>query len=862
MSESFSIVPINIEEEIRASYMDYAMSVIIGRALPDVRDGLKPVHRRVLYAQHELGNRWNTAYKKSARVVGDVIGKYHPHGDQSVYDALVRLAQHFNMRVPLVDGQGNFGSVDGDPAAAMRYTEVRMARITQEFLNDIDKETVDWATNYDDTLLEPTVLPTKIPNLLVNGSSGIAVGMSTNIPPHNLREVVDATLALIDDPEITVRDLMRIVPGPDLPTAGLIYGTAGLREAYETGRGIIRMRARAVIESDEKTGKSSIIVTELPFQVNKARLVEKIAELARDKKIEGITDLRDESDRDGMRVVVELRRDVIPDIVLNNLFKMTSMQSSFGIIMLAIVHGQPKIMSLKEVLDHFVDFRRDVTTRRCIFELKKAEERAHILTGLKIALDNLDAVISLIRASASVEAAREGLMSQFALSERQAQAILDMRLQKLTGLERDKILEELAEVEAEIAWLKSLLADEAKLMNLIKEELQAVRDTYGTPRITEIVTNVSALSDLDLIAEEDMVVTLSHHGYIKRTPVAEYRAQKRGGRGKRGMDTKEEDYVTNLFVASTHTNILVFTSRGRCYKLMVHELPQSSRNTRGKAVVNLLPIGPDEKIKAILPFDAFEQDKYIVTATRNGIVKKTELMAYANIHSGGLIAMGFKEDDELISVRVVRDEDLVFLASREGQAICFPSTDVRPMGRSAAGVTGMRFNEDDALVEMEVITPDSKELTVLTITENGFGKRTRIDEYPLQGRGGKGVLTIKTNERNGTVVGVRLVQETDDVMLITDHGQILRTRGHEISIYSRNTMGVKIMTLDEGEKVVSVTCLDAEPEEDEGLDAVATESLAEGEFDGQELEDGHEGVEGLEVETLEAAGLSDEEGEH
>lgn len=846
MTDSVSIIPINIEEEIRQSYMDYAMSVIIGRALPDVRDGLKPVHRRILFAQHELGNRWNAAYKKSARIVGDVIGKYHPHGDSSVYDALVRLAQDFNMRVPLVDGQGNFGSVDGDPAAAMRYTEVRMARVAQELLSDIDKETVEWIPNYDDTIEEPAVLPTRIPNLLINGSSGIAVGMSTNIPPHNLGEVIRGTLALIENPEIDVEGLMQHIPGPDFPTAGIMYGARGLRDAYAEGRGIIKMRARAIIEEDEKRGKSSIVVTELPYQVNKARLIEKIAELARDKRLEGITDLRDESDRDGMRIVIELRRDMIPAVVLNNLYKMTAMQSSFGIIMLAIVHGQPRIMSLKEVLNHFIDFRRDVVTRRTIYELRKAEERAHILEGLKIALDHLDEVIALIRASASPNEAREGLMSRFALSERQSQAILDMRLQKLTGLERDKILEELAEVLAEIDRLRGILADEKKLMAVIVEELNEVLDAYADERRTEILHNVTELSDLDLIAEEDMVVTLSHAGYIKRTPLSEYRAQHRGGRGKRGMDTKDEDFVTDMFVASTHTNLLIFTSVGKVYKLMVHELPQGSRTTRGKAVINLLPIAQDEKIKAILPFEEFEEGRYIVTATRQGVIKKTDLMAYANVHAGGIIALGFKDDDdELISVRATGGDDRIFLASSDGQAICFHEEDVRPMGRVAAGVYGMRFREGDTLVGMDVVPAGDDHSTILTITERGYGKRTVLDEYPLQRRGGKGVVTIKTNERNGMLVGIRVVDDTNELMMITDKGQVLRTRVEQISTYGRNTQGVRVMSLDDDELVVSIAALVAEEEDEE--------------LEGEVLAEGGEGVEIQGDESPEEAASAGEE---
>ncbi len=836
MTDTVSIIPVNIEEEIRQSYMDYAMSVIIGRALPDVRDGLKPVHRRVLFAQQELGNRWNSAYKKSARVVGDVIGKYHPHGDQSVYDALVRLAQDFNMRVPLVDGQGNFGSIDGDPAAAMRYTEVRMAKVAQELLSDIDKETVDWVPNYDDTMEEPSVLPTRIPNLLVNGSSGIAVGMSTNIPPHNLGEVIDGVLALIEDPEIDLDGLMQYIPGPDFPTAGITYGAEGLRSAYAEGRGVIKMRARAEIEEDEKRGKSSIIVTELPFQVNKARLIEKIAHLVRDKKIDGITDLRDESDRDGMRVVIELRRDVIPEVVLNNLYKMTAMQSSFGINMLAIVHGQPRVMGLKEVLNHFVDFRRDVVTRRTIYELRKAEERAHILEGLKIALDHLDEVIALIRASESPAAAREGLMARFDLSEVQSQAILDMRLQKLTGLEREKILAELAEVRAEIERLRGILADEQKLMAVIIEELEEVREAYDDGRRTEILHDVTELSKLDLIAEEDMVVTLSHHGYVKRTPLSEYRAQHRGGKGKRGMGTKDEDFVTDMFVASTHTNLLIFTSVGKVYKLMVHELPQGSRTTRGKAVINLLPIEQEETIKAILPFEEFEEGKYIVTATRQGVIKKSALMDYSNVHSSGIIALGFKsDDDELVSVRATNGDDRIFLASSDGQAICFHESDVRPMGRTAAGVYGMRFREGDLLVGMDVISAGDETSTILTVTERGYGKRTLIDEYPTQGRGGKGVLTIKTNDRNGPLVGVRVVDDENELLLVSDQGQILRTLVVQISTYGRNTQGVRIMSLADDEKVVSLAALQPEEDDEEFEEGEAPEAGEEtGEETGEE----------------------------
>lgn len=867
MQANATIVPINIEDEIRHAYMDYAMSVIIGRALPDVRDGLKPVHRRVLYAQHELGNRHNTAYKKSARIVGDVIGKYHPHGDQSVYDALVRMAQDFNMRVPLVDGQGNFGSVDGDPAAAMRYTEVRLARVAQELLGDLEKDTVEWQPNYDGTLSEPSVLPTRVPNLLVNGSSGIAVGMSTNIPPHNLAETVDALLALIEDGSLDTSALMKIVPGPDFPTGGILYGVAGVREAYETGRGIIRIRAKTDIEHDDRTGKSKIVVTELPYQVNKARLLEKIAELVREKRIDGITDLRDESDRTGMRMVIELRRDVVPEVIINNLFKMTAMQSSFGIIMLAIVHGQPRIMGLKEILNHFIDFRRDVTTRRTIFELAQAEARAHILEGLKIALDHLDEVIALIRASADGAAARESLMSRFNFSERQSQAILEMRLQKLTGLERDKILEELAEVLAEIARLRAILADEKELMRVIREELEAVRATYAEPRRTEISFGGADLSIEDLIADEQMVVTISHAGYIKRTPLAEYQAQRRGGRGKRGMQMRDEDFVVDMYVASTHAHVLFFTSVGKVYTLKVHELPPGSRTTRGKAIVNILPLTGEERVQAVLPVDTFEEGKFVLTATREGVVKKTNLMAYSRVLSTGIIALTLREGDELIDVKVTSGDDYVFMASRQGQAILFSEKLVRAMGRTAAGVTGMRFNKGDELVGMitipselvpsrgEVVegaegeegeeVEESDEIvgaedavevlgealsSILTVTERGYGKRTEIAEYPTRGRGGKGVITIKTNDRNGPVVGVRLVELTDEVMLMSDKGQIIRMHIEGISLYGRNTQGVRLMTVDADERLVSMARVVREDEEEaevEEVEAGAEEAVVE-----------------------------------
>ncbi|AWV91299.1 DNA gyrase subunit A [Bradymonas sediminis] len=845
--ESTHIIPINIEDEIRNSYLDYAMSVIIGRALPDVRDGLKPVHRRILYGQYELGNRWNSAYKKSARIVGEVMGKFHPHGDSSIYDALVRMAQDFNMRMPLVDGQGNFGSIDGDSAAAMRYTEVRMDRVAEELLSDIDKDTIDWVDNYDGNEKEPSVLPARLPNLLINGSSGIAVGMSTNIPPHNPTEVIAAAVALVDNPKISVDELMQIVPGPDFPTAGLIYGASGIRDAYTTGRGVIRMRARVDIEYNEKNGKSSLITTELPYQVNKARLIEKIAHLVRDKKIDGITDIRDESDRKGMRMVIELRRDVIPEIVLNNLFKMTQMQASFGIITRAIVNGQAKVMGLKEVLMHFVDFRRDIVTRRTIFELGKAEARAHILEGLKIALDNLDEVIALIRASASPAEAHAGLMEKFALSELQADAILRMRLQKLTGLERDKILAELAELRATIEYLKSILGDESVLMGVIRDELVEAGEINASERRTEILYNVSHLSVEDLIAEEDVVVTLSHQGYIKRTPLDEYRAQRRGGRGKRGMATKDEDFVTDMFVASTHTNILIFTSVGKLYLLRTHELPQGSRTTRGSHVANVLPLESDEVVRTILAADDFYDDKFLVFATRNGLVKKTRLDAYQNVHSGGIIALNIKDGDRLVSVRLTDGSEEILLVSQNGQAIRFHEEDVRAVGRNASGVIGMRFRDDDELVGMEVVPKDAPEgeetadepQTLLAITENGYGKRTVISEYPIRGRGGLGVITMKVNDRNGKLVGIRLVSEDDQLILITDHGQVLRTRVGEISTYGRNTQGVKVMVTDPEETVVSMARLpEGEEDEDEDEDEIGEDGLALEGADGEVAPDG------------------------
>ncbi|MDX9708117.1 MAG: DNA gyrase subunit A [Trichloromonas sp.] len=818
-------MPVNIEDEMRKSYMDYAMSVIVGRALPDVRDGLKPVHRRVLFAMSELSNDWNKPYKKSARVVGDVIGKYHPHGDSAVYDTIVRMAQSFSMRHPLVDGQGNFGSIDGDSAAAMRYTEVRMDRLAHELLADIDKETVDFGPNYDDSLQEPLVLPCKFPNLLVNGSEGIAVGMATKIPPHNLGEVIDALVAVIDNPALDFDDLLRLVPGPDFPTGGFILGRDGIREAYATGRGIIQTRARALVEKDRRTGRESIIVSEIPYQVNKAKLIEKIAELVKEKRIEGISDLRDESDRDGMRIAIELKKDSIPEVILNQLYKMTQMQSSFGIIMLAIVSGQPRILALREVLDRFIEHRKEIITRRCIFELKKAEARAHILEGLKIALENLDEVIQIIKSSSSPAEAKERLMTRFGFSALQAQAILDMRLHRLTGLERDKIIAEYNEILALIQRLKEILASEVEILAIIKQELAEIKERFANPRRTEIIAKSGDLSLEDLIVEEDMVVTVSHTGYIKRNAVSLYRAQRRGGKGKTGMRPKEEDFVEHLFIASTHAFILVFTDLGKVYWLKVHEIPQGGRATRGKAIVNLLQLSSEEKVTSILPVKEFVEDKYIVTATRNGVVKKTELMAYSNPRAGGIIALTIDEGDRLVSTRLTDGTMDILLASSHGKLIRFPEKDVRSMGRTSRGVRGMMLEDGDSIIGMEVVT-DATAATLVTVTENGYGKRTDLDEYRVQSRGGKGIITIKTTERNGQVVDIKLVNDESDLMFITDRGKVLRTGVSMLSVIGRNTQGVRLMVLESGERIVAVARL-AEKDEENG-DSEAEEEAFEG----------------------------------
>ncbi len=824
-------VTVNIEDEMRKSYMDYAMSVIVGRALPDIRDGLKPVHRRILFAMHDLNNDYNKPYKKSARVVGDVIGKYHPHGDTAVYDSIVRMAQDFSMRHPLVDGQGNFGSVDGDSAAAMRYTEIRMDKLSHELLADIEKETVDFGPNYDDSLEEPLVLPCKYPNLLVNGSEGIAVGMATKIPPHNLGEVIDGLIAIIDNPRIDFEELTTHIQGPDFPTAGFINGKEGIREAYSTGRGIVQMRARALVEVDRRSSREKIVITEIPYQVNKARLIEKIAELVKNKKIEGISDLRDESDREGMRIVIELKRDMVPGVILNQLYKMTAMQSSFGIIMLAIVSGQPRILTLRETLDYFIDHRREIVTRRCIFELKKAEARAHILEGLKIALDNLDEVINLIKSSANPAEAKDKLMDRFSFSDIQAQAILDMRLHRLTGLERDKIINELKEVMAQIARLKEILASEIEILKIIRAELLEIKDQFANPRRTEIIDRTADLTLEDMIVEEDMVVTVSHSGYIKRNAVSLYRAQRRGGKGKTGMRPKEEDFVEHLFIASTHSYILVFTTLGRVYWLKVHEIPQGGRASRGKAIINLLQLEENETVSSILPVKEFVDDKYIVMATRSGIVKKTALMAYSRPRVGGIIAQNIDEGDALISTRLTDGTMDILLATRGGKSIRFPEKDARAIGRVGRGVKGMTLEKGDEVIGMQVVN-DNTAATLVSVTENGYGKRTSLEEYRTQSRGGKGIITIKTTERNGQVIDIKMVDEDSDLMFITDGGKILRTQVGNFRTIGRNTQGVRLMVLEPGERIVSVAKLaekesDNEPTEAEEETAEGTEGEAE-----------------------------------
>jgi DNA gyrase subunit A len=800
MADNLMLNVVNIEDEMKKSYLEYSMSVIVGRALPDIRDGLKPVHRRVLYAMHEMKNYFNRPYKKSARVVGDVIGKYHPHGDAAVYDTIVRLAQDFSMRYPLVDGQGNFGSVDGDPPAAMRYTEVRMTRLAQNFLNDIDKETVDFTPNYDASMQEPLILPTSIPNLLVNGSSGIAVGMATNIPPHNLIEVCDAITVLIDRPDTALDEVMRIIPGPDFPTAGFILASRGIREAYETGRGVIKIRARAFIEKAGQ-GRERIIISEIPYQVNKAKLLEKIAELVKERKIEGIVDIRDESDRDGMRVAIDVRRDAKPLVILNRLYKFTQMEISFGIILLAIVKGRPQILNLKEILEKFVEHRREIIVRRTIYELRKAEERAHILEGLKKALDFLDEVIEVIRSSADPKEAKSRLMADFSLTDIQAQAILDMRLQRLTGLEREKITSEYQDLIKSIAHYKAILESPAMVLQIIKDEMKEIKERHGDERRTEFLYESGDIDVEDLIAEEDMVVTISHDGYIKRNPISLYRAQRRGGKGLTGVRPKEEDFVELLFVASSHDYFLFFTNKGRVYWKKVHEIPEGGRMSRGKAIVNLLELQRGEKVATTLAVRDFSEGKYVVMATKEGLVKKTELTAYSNPRSGGIVAIKINEEDELIGVRVSSGVQDIFLTTRQGKSIRFKESEIREMGRAAAGNIGIRMEPGDEVVGMEVLDEGA---TILTVTENGYGKRTRTEEYRIQGRGGKGILTIKTTERNGPVVYAYQVTDQDQLMIIAEQGKIIRLRAADISVIGRNTQGVKLIELEEGEKVVAV----------------------------------------------------------
>ncbi len=801
----------NIEDEMKRSYVDYAMSVIIGRAIPDVRDGLKPVHRRVLFAMNEMGNRWNKPYKKSARIVGDIIGKYHPHGDAAAYDTIVRMAQDFSLRYLLIDGQGNFGSVDGDPPAAMRYTEVRMTRLSEELLADLEKNTVDFVPNYDESLQEPTVLPAKMPHLLLNGSSGIAVGVATNIPPHNLSEVVDGTIALIRDPALTADDLMRYIHGPDFPTAGFINGREGIVSAYRTGRGIIRLRARAMIEKNARNERESIVITELPYQVNKANLLTQISELVKDKKIFGINDLRDESDRDGIRIVLDLKRDEISTVVLNQLYKHTQMETTFGIIMLAIDKGQPRVFDLKGVLQSFVEFRKEVVTRRTAFDLARARERAHILEGLIIALDRIDEVVALIRASKSPAEASSSLCARFGLTEMQAKAILDMRLQRLTGLEREKVETEYSELSALIKQLQGILDDPAKILDVIVKELTEIKERYGDERRTEIVVDPGDIDIEDMIVEEDMVVTVSHAGYVKRNAVSLYKNQRRGGRGKIGMGTKEEDFVERIFVASTHHYLLIFTNRGRLYWLKVYQIPQGGRASRGKAIVNLINIGQNERVAAVLSVREFSGDRSIVMVTRKGTIKKTELSAFSNPRAGGIIAVSVAEDDDLIGVQLTFGNQDVFLGTKKGKSIRFSEKDVREMGRTARGVRGITMRPDDEVVGMEIPTEGN---TILTVSENGYGKRTDISEYRLQSRGGKGTINLKVSAKTGDVSGILQISGSEDIMLISNSGRIIRMSSAEVKVIHRSTQGVRLIDLDKTEKLVGVARAEREEERD------------------------------------------------
>ncbi|MFH1156846.1 MAG: DNA gyrase subunit A [Pseudomonadota bacterium] len=825
---------ISIESEMKKSYLEYAMSVIIGRALPDVRDGLKPVHRRVLYAMRELRNDWNKPYKKSARIVGDVIGKFHPHGDSAVYDTIVRMAQDFSLRYTLVDGQGNFGSVDGDSPAAMRYTEIRMRKLSHQMLADLDKETVDWVPNYDETLEEPSVLPTQFPALLVNGSSGIAVGMTTNIPPHNLAEVVDALIALIDNPDIDIRGLMVHIPGPDFPTYGQIYGRQGIYDAYTTGRGIINLRAKVEVEENSKTKQETIVVTELPYQVNKAKLVEKIEELRKAKVIEGAAYIRDESDRHGMCIAIGLKKDQIADVVINQLYKHTNMHTSFGIIFLAVVNNRPELLTLKEILSHFIDHRREVIARRTRFDLRKAQELAHILEGLKIALDNLDAVVALIRASRSPEEAKQGLMNTFGLSEIQSKAILEMRLQRLTGLEREKIVEEYNQILKDITWYKEILASDAVVMGIIKTELTELKQEFQDKRRTEIAEYEGQISIEDLIQEEDMVVTITRSGYIKRNPVSLYTSQNRGGKGKVAMGTKEDDFVEHLFVASTHHTFLFFTNLGKVYQTKVYELPMAGRSSLGKAIVNLLAMESGERLATVLTVPEFVEDRYVIMATRKGRVKKTDLMAYSRPRSGGLIGIRLAEGDELISAGITDGSMNIFLGSEGGKVIRFNEDDVRPTARGSMGVRGMRIAVGSSVVGMEVLSHGD---TLLTVTENGYGKRSHIDDYRSQVRGGKGVFSIRTSKRNGKMVALLLVDDQDELMLVTDTGKLIRTGVSGISVISRNTQGVRLINLSKDESLIGAARLPESSGQDSDRDADALDLDDDQDFDADPMDE-------------------------
>lgn len=814
MDEVSRISNVDINKEMREAYLQYSMSVIVGRALPDVRDGLKPVHRRVLYAMNDLGNTHDKAYKKSARIVGDVIGKYHPHGDMAVYDTIVRMAQDFSLRYPLVDGQGNFGSIDGDAPAAPRYTEIRMTALAEELLVDIDKDTVPFGWNYDDSLLIPNVLPAKFPNLLVNGSAGIAVGMATNIPPHNMGEVVEACIAMIKNPKISIEELIRIVPGPDFPTAGVIAGAGGIAQAYKTGRGVITLKA--VAEIVPKKDREEIIITEIPYQVNKAKLIESIADLVKDKRIEGIADIRDESSREGMRILIQLKRGENAQVVLNRLYKFTQLQISFGIIMLALDNrNQPVVFDLKQMLEAFLAHRKDVVTRRCIFDLKKAEARAHILEGLKKALDHIDAVIATIRASKEADIARANLMSQFSFSEKQAQAILEMRLQRLTGLERQKILDELAEVQKQIAWLKQVLANVEEIYKIIVNELEDIKKRFGDARRTKIERSSEELQIEDLIAKEDMIVTMTYAGYIKRIPVDEYRLQKRGGKGLKGAEQREEDFVCRVFSANTHTMILSFSDRGKLYWTKVHELPQGSRTSKGKAINNVIQLSSGENVRAMVPVEEFNKDSFVVMLTEKGTIKKTSLEQFSRPRPSGLIALTIDLEDNLIETKLSTGKDDIFIVTREGMSIRFDEAEVRAMGRAARGVKGVNLGKDDKVIGMEIVAKDSKE-TILVVTENGFGKRTSIDEYRSQGRGGFGLITQKTTDKVGHVVSARLVTDKDQILLNTNTGQSIRMRCSDISVISRNTQGVKLMDLHENEHVTSVALIGEEDGDSDG----------------------------------------------